>query len=132
MTASTGSRWSGALLMIVGALAAAVRSSAAQPGVTFNKDVAPIVFEHCAPCHRSGEIGPFSLLSYDDARQHATQIALVTERRTMPPWKPERGRDEFVGDRSLTDDQIRLIHEWVASGGKEGDPADLPRVPQGT
>src|ERR1700730_19288276 len=132
MTASTGSRWSGALLMIVGALAAAVRSSAAQPGVTFNKDIVPIVFEHCAPCHRPGEIGPFSLLSYDDVRQHATQIALVTGRRGMPPWKPEPGKGEVIGNRSLTAAQIRLIHEWIASGGKEGDPADLPRVPQGT
>ena len=102
----------------------AVRAAAAQPAVTFNKDIAPIVFEHCAPCHRPGEIGPFSLLSYDDVRQHATQIELVTERRVMPPWKPEPGKGEFIGDRSLTDAQIRLIHEWVDSGGKEGDPAD--------
>jgi Flp pilus assembly protein TadD len=115
-----------------GLLAGPSRPAAAQRVVTFNKDIAPIVFEHCAPCHRPGEIGPFALLNYDDARKHATQIALVTERRVMPPWKPEPGKGEFIGDRSLTSAQIRLIHEWVASGGKEGDPADLPPVPQWT
>src|SRR6202521_793968 len=124
MMGSRGVRGSGVPVAIAALLAAAVRSVAAQPAVTFNKDIAPIVFEHCAPCHRPGEIGPFSLLSYDDVRQHATQIALVTGQRVMPPWKPEPGKGEFIGDRSLTDAQIRLIHEWVDSGGKEGDPAD--------
>src|ERR1700681_2797400 len=132
MTGLTGSRCSGALVMIVGALAVAGRSSAEQPAATFNKDIAPIVFEHCTPCHRPGEIGPFSLLSYDDVRRHATQISLVTGQRVMPPWKPGPGKGEFIGDRSLTDAQIRLIQEWVAGGGKEGDPADLPRVPRWT
>src|SRR5712692_7643557 len=131
MLGSTGLRGSG-VRTIFAVLAVAVRSAAAQSVVTFNKDIAPIVFEHCAPCHRPGEIGPFSLLSYDDARQHATQIALVTGGRVMPPWKPEPGKGEFTGNRSLTDVQIRLIHEWVASGGKEGDPADLPPVPHAT
>jgi tetratricopeptide (TPR) repeat protein/mono/diheme cytochrome c family protein len=122
-----------AVISVIAVLAGgAVCSAAAQPAVTFNKDIAPIVFDHCASCHRPGEIGPFSLLSYDDVRRHATQIALVTERRVMPPWKPEPGKGEFIGDRSLTDAQIRVIHEWVAGGAKEGDPADLPRVPQWT
>src|ERR1700730_14297206 len=132
MPCSAGLRGSRVPVTIAAIVAVAVRAAAAQPAVTFNRDIAPIVFEHCAPCHRPGEIGPFSLLSYDDVRQHATQIALVTGRRGMPPWKPEPGKGEVIGNRSLTAAQIRLIHEWIASGGKEGDPADLPRVPQGT
>ena len=48
---------------------------------TFNRDIAPIVFSHCASCHRPGEIGPFSLLTYRDVRQHATQIVEATSRR---------------------------------------------------
>ena len=62
--------------------------AAAADKPTFSKDIAPIVFERCASCHRPGEIGPFSLLSYGDVRQHLTQIADVTRRRVMPPWKP--------------------------------------------
>ena len=64
----------------------------AQPRLTFSKDIAPIVFARCASCHRPGEIGPFSLLSYTDVRQRLAQIADVTSRRLMPPWKPERGQ----------------------------------------
>jgi mono/diheme cytochrome c family protein len=115
-----------------GLLVTGVPGAFAQASVTFNKDIAPVMFEHCATCHRPGEIGPFSLLTYSDARQHATQIADATTRRVMPPWKPERGKGAFVGDRSLTDDEIRLFQAWIAQGAKEGIPADLPPQPQWT
>ena len=57
--------------------------------VTFNRHIAPIVFRNCAPCHRPGEAGPFSLLRYADVRKRASQIARVTRVRFMPPWPPE-------------------------------------------
>lgn len=98
--------------------------------VTFTKDIAPIVFSHCAPCHRPDEIGPFSLLTYRDVRQQATQMASVTASRLMPPWKPRRGVGEFVGARALTDEQIDLIRRWVTEGAVEGNPADLPEPPR--
>ena len=104
--------------------------SANVPGrVTFTRDVAPIVFAHCAFCHRPGEIGPFSLLTYDDLKGRAASIARVTAQRVMPPWKPEPGKGEFLGQRRLTDDQIRTIQEWVAQGAVEGDSKDLPPLP---
>ena len=53
--------------------------------VTFNRDVAPIMFRSCATCHRPGEAAPFSLLSYSDAKKHARQIVEVTRSRAMPP-----------------------------------------------
>src|SRR3954462_13623396 len=87
--------------------------------VTFNRDIAPIVYAHCATCHRPGQIGPFSLLTYRDARQHAEQIGLVTARRLMPPWKPLPGSGEFVDDRSLSAQQIDRIQQWVAQGAIE-------------
>ncbi|MBV8812669.1 MAG: tetratricopeptide repeat protein [Acidobacteriaceae bacterium] len=105
--------------------------SAAAP-VTFNKDIAPIVFEHCAPCHHPGGAGPFSLLTYQDARKHASQIAAATQRRYMPPWPPEHGYGDFADDRSLTEKQIHLIADWVAQNEPEGDSADLPAAPRFT
>src|SRR6476646_24965 len=79
-------------LLIIGASPSV---AGAQTRPTFNKDIAPIVWAQCASCHRPGEIGPFSLLTYDDVRRRATQIAAVTSRRIMPPWKPEAGKGEF-------------------------------------
>ena len=94
--------------------------------VTFNKQIAPIVFQQCSPCHRPGEVAPFSLLSYQDVRKHAAQIVAVTSRRYMPPWPPASGYGDFSGERRLTDVQIHLIAEWVKQGEPEGNPADLP------
>jgi tetratricopeptide (TPR) repeat protein len=99
---------------------------------TFTKDIAPIVWTRCAPCHRPGEIGPFSLITYDDVRRHATQIAAVTARRAMPPWKPLPGRGEFQNERRLSDRELEGIQEWIAAGAPEGDAADLPAAPTGT
>jgi tetratricopeptide (TPR) repeat protein len=104
-------------------------SAAAQPRLTFTKDIAPIVWTRCASCHRPGEIGPFSLLTYDDVKRRAAQIAAVTSRRIMPPWKPEAGKGEFQDERRLTDRELESLQQWIASGAPEGDAADLPPIP---
>ncbi len=99
---------------------------------TFSKDVAPILFARCAGCHRTDGAAPFPLLTYDDARQHASQIAAVTANRYMPPWKPEPGVADFVGERRLTDSEIRVLHDWSVTGAAAGDPALLPALPRFT
>ncbi|MFN7981900.1 MAG: tetratricopeptide repeat protein [Vicinamibacterales bacterium] len=104
-------------------------SARAADTVTFSKDVAPIVFQHCTTCHRPGEIGPFSLLSYRDARQRMTLIVDTTSRRVMPPWKAESTPGQYLDDRSLSDAQVRTIRAWADAGGPEGDPKDLPPLP---
>lgn len=98
--------------------------------LTFNKDIAPTIFENCAACHHPGGSGPFSLLSYQDVKKRARQIATVTASRYMPPWLPEPGQGEFVGQRRLSDDQIRMIQQWVEEGTAEGVPSDLPPRPK--
>ncbi len=97
--------------------------------VTFNKDVAPILFRQCAGCHRPGEVAPFSLLSFRDASKRAGLIAELTSDRRMPPWKAEHGAGHFAGERRLTDDQIGVLRRWAESGAVEGDAADLPPTP---
>jgi Tfp pilus assembly protein PilF len=106
--------------------------SSASSSVTFNRDIAPIVFEHCSPCHRPGEAAPFPLLTYQDTVKFARQIAIMTERRIMPPWLPEPGEFKFVGELRLTDGQIALFKRWAEQGAAQGDPRDLPPVPNFT
>src|SRR5687768_4480140 len=97
-------RWLGSMLVLLPGAYAVV--SLAQPSpVTFTRDVAPIVFQSCASCHRPAGSAPFSLLTYEDVRTRADQIVAATARRFMPPWKPEPGHGEFVGARRLTDQQ---------------------------
>src|SRR5580704_14257786 len=96
---------------------------------TFNKDIAPILFHHCAACHHPGESGPFPLLSYRDAKFHARQIAAVTQSRFMPPWLPVPGEFRFADELRLSDAQIAMITDWVKQGAVEGAPSDLPPAP---
>jgi len=116
--------------------------------VTFSRDIAPILFDNCASCHRpidaapkpSAEAGssadpicvagaPFSVLDYDSVRRHGRAIASAVQRRAMPPWLPEAGYGLFAHERRLRDDQIALVSKWVDSGAPEGNPADLPKPP---
>lgn len=104
-------------------------SAPAPKNVTFNKDVAPILFANCVTCHRDGEVAPFPLFTYADATKHAKEIGEETLARHMPPWLPESGEFPIEGDRRLRQDQIDLIQRWVKGGMPEGNPADLPKPP---
>jgi tetratricopeptide (TPR) repeat protein len=122
----------GRMLAIILALGTRATAAAQTPPVTFARDVAPIVFAHCAVCHRPNGSAPFSLVTYAAARPHATQIALVTRRRAMPPWKAEPGYGDFIGHRPLTADQIGILQRWVDDGAIEGDPHEAPAPPRWT
>jgi len=98
--------------------------------VTFNRDIAPIIFQSCARCHRPGESGPFSLLTYDDVKKHARQIAVATRDRFMPPWLPESQSLKFADEMRLSEDEIATIKKWVDAETPEGNPADLPPQPK--
>ena len=98
--------------------------------VTFTRDIAPILYKHCAPCHHPGEVAPFPLLTYQDAARRAALIAKVTASRYMPPWKPEPGYGHFRGERRLTDREIETIRVWAQNDAREGNPAQQPPVPK--
>jgi mono/diheme cytochrome c family protein len=109
-----------AFLAVAGVLTTGTQPEAR---VTYNRDIAPILYAHCISCHRPGEAGPFSLLTYEDARKHARQIAAVTRSRYMPPWLPEHGYGDFAGEQRLTNAQIKTIGDWVAAGTPQGSGA---------
>jgi len=101
-----------------------------EPAPTFARDVAPILYRHCATCHHPGEVAPFPLLTYPDAAKRAKLIATVTASRYMPPWQPEPGYGHFQGERRLGDADIATLRRWAEAGAPEGDPAQLPPAPR--
>ena len=105
----------------------AVPSAKANP--TFTRDVAPIVFDNCAPCHHDGGAAPFPLISYADVRRRADEIVEMTGKRLMPPWPPVQGHGRFKGERRLADAQIETLARWAQIGTPEGTAGDLPPAP---
>jgi Flp pilus assembly protein TadD/mono/diheme cytochrome c family protein len=102
---------------------------AAEAPVTWSLQIAPIVYRNCAVCHHPGGAGPFSLLSYADARRRAPQILDATQSRFMPPWLPAPGYGDFIGERRLSNEDLALIRRWVESRTPEGNPAEAPAPP---
>ncbi|HEV8482639.1 MAG TPA: thiol-disulfide isomerase [Blastocatellia bacterium] len=99
-------------------------------GVTFNRDVAPIVFQNCAGCHRPGQVAPMSLLSYKEVRPWARSIREKVVSREMPPWLADPRYGEYLNDCRLSQKDIDTIVAWADGGAMEGDPRDLPQPPK--
>lgn len=97
--------------------------------VTFNEHIAPVLHRRCAACHRPGEVGPFSLLTFAEAHKRAQQIAEVTSGREMPPWHAGDTTPAVLWDRRLSEREIALLDQWHRTGAAEGDPAKAPAVP---
>lgn len=106
----------------------AVGSAAAQPSSppTFTKDVMPILQQQCQTCHRPGEAGPFSMLTYQSTRPWAAAMKEAVETRKMPPWFADPRYGKFTNGRTLTDAEIKTISDWADAKAPEGDPKVLP------
>ncbi len=111
-------------------VAAAVSPAPAADTPTFTEHIAPVVFSKCAGCHREGQAAPFTLLDYEQVKKRAKKIVEVTGNRQMPPWHADRGVIAYANDRSLSDEQIALIKQWVEAGTPEGEASKLPPKPE--
>ena len=97
--------------------------------ITFSRDIARIVNNHCASCHHPGG-SAFSLMTYSDARPWAVAIKEEILRRRMPPWGAIKGFGEFRNDTALTPEEMERIVSWADGGVPEGEPKDMPEPPK--
>ena len=111
------------------ALPLAAQGAAVSGPVTFNGQIAPIIYRNCSSCHRPGEAAPFALLSYQDVAKKGKTIAKVTASHVMPPWKAETASYAYRDERRLTEEQIAQIQAWVKQDMPEG-PGEKPEPPR--
>lgn len=97
--------------------------------ITFSEHIAPIIYKNCSSCHRPGEAGPFSLLTYQDAKSRSALMKFVTKTRFMPPWPADASYTHFVDEKVLTQDEIDLIARWVDEECAVGDSSEIPAIP---
>jgi hypothetical protein len=105
-------------------------TAVAEHPVTFTKNVAPILYNHCAVCHRPSGIAPMPLLTYEQAQTFASLVRDRVVKGIMPPWFADSPHAEFANDPRLTSEEIHTITAWVDSGAPQGDPRDLPPQPE--
>jgi peroxiredoxin len=98
--------------------------------ITYSNKIAHLLNKHCVFCHRSGQIGPFSLTSYDDAAGWAEMIGEVVAEQRMPPWHADPRHGKFANDPRLSEDEKSSIAAWVAAGAPRGDVNELPEPPK--
>ncbi len=116
-------------LAAVGLMAVGDAGEGQAAAPTYTKDVAPILFENCTTCHRPGEIGPMSLLTYADVRPYATSIKEEVEAGHMPPWHADAPEGTFRNERQLSAADKATILRWVDAGAPRGDEKDMPPAP---
>jgi hypothetical protein len=96
---------------------------------TYCKDIAPIIYTHCTPCHRPNQIGHFNLLTYNDVKSKATTINYCIQNNIMPPWPADPNYTSFSGENILTTQQKKLIDQWIKNACPLGNATDLPQMP---
>jgi peroxiredoxin len=101
-----------------------------QASVTFCKDVAPILFQHCIECHRPGEIGPFDVSNYHETRGWAEMMVETIEQGRMPPWHANPNHGSFKNARHVSTEIAKPIRAWIEAGTPYGDEAQLPKIPE--
>ena len=111
----------------------AITLPAARPAdssLTYAKDIAPLINNHCVQCHRPGTEAPFALTTYEKVAAKARTIAEVVEEQRMPPWFAHPGFGKFLNDRSLTAEERNTIVQWARGTKAAGDLSQAPKPPQ--
>src|SRR5215475_16040180 len=85
------------------------------------REIAPIIRTKCATCHKPGQTGPFSLITYEDVAKRISFIRDVVQRGYMPPWKADNNYVHFANDRSLTEKEKSLLQQWIDNKAPRGN-----------
>lgn len=100
-----------------------------EPKYNFAGHIAPVIHKNCTPCHRTGEAGPFPLITYQEVVRKSKTIKRVTQSRFMPPWPADPEYRSFIGEKRLTEEEINMIAQWVDDGCPAGDTSSM-KYPQ--
>jgi len=96
---------------------------------TYYQDIEPIILNNCASCHQQGGVAPFSLTTYSEVSAFSWILPDVISNKEMPPWPPDTSYQRFAHERTLTQDEINKITDWVWSGTPQGTPTNIDCVP---
>lgn len=103
-----------------------VKPPRADGKITFTRDIAPIIQKNCQDCHRTGQVAPMPLLTYEDVVNWSEMIHEVVSDNRMPPWGADPAHGKFANDRRLSKEDKERLLAWVDQGCARGDEKDMP------
>ncbi len=106
------------------------KNIAQNPTVTWANQVSKIVAKNCLECHRSGEIGPFSMEQYDEVVGWAEMMMETIHEKRMPPWHADPDVGQFLNKRQMSQSEIDTLEQWIDQGMPFGDREQLMPMPQ--
>jgi peroxiredoxin len=111
---------------VTGCLIARSKKSTPAGKITYSNQIARLFQKNCQECHRPGEIGPFSLLTYSQAKGWADMIHETVDSGRMPPWHADPHYGKFANDRRLSKEDKETLLAWIDRGCPQGDEKDSP------
>ena len=92
----------------------------------YSSEVAPIVAEQCASCHREGGIGPFAMDSHLMLQGWSPMIREVLLTKRMPPTQVDPNIGHFTNARYISDADMQTLVHWIDAGAPRGAGAVDP------
>ncbi|MEO1931218.1 MAG: c-type cytochrome, partial [Pseudohongiella sp.] len=90
---------------------------AAHSDLSYEKDIAPIIAENCANCHREGGIAPFAMDSNLAVQGWSPMIREVVMTKRMPPGQIDNKVGyKMKNEMNLSDDEMQKLVRWVDAG----------------
>lgn len=129
--------WIGAVAAVVGLVTGcggADPEVTGPEGITFHRDVAPLLADRCGACHQDAGIAPFAVHSYETVSSWGAAIVDAVEAGRMPPFFATESDEcdmqlAFLDDQRLSDDEKQLLRDWVDAGMPEGEPVPPAPLP---
>ncbi|MEP0264844.1 redoxin domain-containing protein [Dokdonia sp.] len=92
--------------------------------LTFTKDIAPILTNHCVRCHVDGGVAPWSMTDYDKIVGWSAMIEQVILSKRMPPWKADPTIGTFKNTFEIAEEDRRKLVRWIKNGMSYGEGND--------
>ena len=89
--------------------------------ITYRRQIAPLLARHCTACHRTGQVAPFALTSYDQVVAWSATIRERVADDVMPPWHADPAYGHFANDRRLPAVDKQMLIDWIDTGMAAGD-----------
>lgn len=94
------------------------------PETTYSEHIAPMLQQHCFPCHTPGDIAPWAMTSYDVILEFSGLIKSAVLAGEMPPWHADPKYSTFSNAKSMSNEEIATLIDWIDRGSPRGDGAD--------